>query len=53
MAHVLSGIRREVLIETDDLVFKLNLSFDICRMSSEVPQIDEDANVLNHMSTCH
>ena len=46
---VLSEARREILIETNELVFKLRLRFGICCMASEggiVPQINEDASVL-------
>ena len=49
----LSEVRREIMMETDDMVFKLGLKFDICCMASEerrVPQIEED---LNHKSMCH
>jgi len=53
------GVRREVLMKTDDLVFKLRLRFDICcmaMMASEgrrVPQIDKDLSFLYHRSMCH
>ena len=51
----LSGIRREILMETDHLLFKLLLRFDICCVASEewrVVQIDhdEDPSVLYHRS---
>ena len=32
---VLLGVGREILMETNELVFKLSLRFDICRMTSE------------------
>ena len=50
---VLSGVRREILMETDDLAFKLRLGFDICCMTSEEPQIEEDLSLLYHRSMCH
>jgi hypothetical protein len=56
VSDVLSGVRRELLMERDDLVFKLRLRFDICCMASEgrrLPQMDEDASVLYHRSMCH
>ena len=43
-------------METDDLVFKLRLGFDIRCMTSEeksVPQIEEDQSLLYHRSMCH
>ena len=49
-------VRREILMETDDLVFKLRLGFDICCMALEegkVPQIEEDPSMLYHKSMCH
>ena len=51
----LSGVRREILMETDDRVCKLRLGVDICRMTSEerwMPEI-EDLSVLYHESMCH
>ena len=45
-----SEVRREVLMETDDLVFKLRLRFDICCMASEerrvLQQVEEDPSLL-------
>ena len=52
----LTGDRREILMETDDLAFKLRLRFDICCMALEergVPQIEEDLSVLYYRSMCH
>ena len=52
---VLSEVRREVQMETDDFVFKLSLRFDICCVASEemrVPEI-EDPSMLCHRSMCH
>ena len=52
---VLSEVRREVLMETDDLVFKLRLRFDICCMVSEerrVLQDEEDLILLRCRSMC-
>ena len=52
----LSEIRQEILMETDDLVFKLRLRFEIWRMASEdkrVPQIEEDLSLLNQRSMCY
>ena len=43
-------------METDDLVFKLRLKFDICCIALEekrVPQIEEDPSVLYDRSMCH
>ena len=40
-------------METDDVVFKLRLKFDICCMASEerrVPQTQEDSSLLYHRS---
>ena len=51
----LSEVRREILMETDDPVFKLRLRFDICCMTPEersVPEI-EDPSLLNDESMCH
>ena len=51
----ISGVRREILMETDDLVFKLRLTFDIRCMASEkerLPQIEEDPSLLYHKSMC-
>ena len=39
---VLSEVRREVLMETDDVVFKLRLRFDICCMASEEGRVLQD-----------
>jgi len=42
-------VRQEILMETDDLLFKLRLGFDICCMTSEerrVPQIEEDPSLI-------
>jgi hypothetical protein len=53
---VLSEVRREILMEMDDPVFKLRLKFDICCMASEerrVLQIEEDPSLLHHRSMCH
>ena len=45
-----SEVRREVLMETDDLVFKLRLRFDICCLASEerkvLQQVEEDPSLL-------
>ena len=52
---VLSEVRREILIETDDLVFKLRLRFDICCITSEerrVLQVEEDPTLLFYRSMC-
>ena len=52
VSGVLSEVGREILLETDDLVFKLRLKFDICCMASEerrVQQIEENPNLLDHM----
>ena len=52
----LSEFRREILMETDDLVLKLKLGFDICCVASEerrVPQVEEDPSLLYHRSMCH
>ena len=52
---ILSEVRREVLMETDDLVFKLRLKFDICCMVSEarrVLQDEEDPILLCCRSMC-
>ena len=48
-------VRQEILMETDDPVFKLKLRFDICCMALEerkVPEI-EDPSLLCHKSMCH
>ena len=53
---VLSGLRREILMETDDPVFKVILRFDICCMTSgerRVPQIEEDPCLLYYRSMFH
>ena len=42
-------------METDDLVFKLRLRFDICCMASEkrrVVQVEEDPSLLYRRSMC-
>ena len=52
---VLSEVRREVLMETDDLVFKLRLRFDICCIASEerrVLQVEEDQSRICYASMC-
>ena len=52
----LTGDRREILMEMDDLAFKLRLRFDICCMALEesgVPQIEEDPSVFYYRSMCH
>ena len=48
----LSEFRREILMETDDLLFKLRLRFDICRMASEERRVThiEDPSLLYHKS---
>ena len=51
----MSEVRREILMETDDLGFELKLRFDICCMASEerkVPQI-EDPSLLYQRSMYH
>ena len=51
----LSEVRQEILMETDDQVFKLKLRFNICCMALEerrVPEI-EDPSLLCHKSMCH
>ena len=51
----LSEVRQEILMETDDAVFKLRLRFNICCMASEerrVPEI-ENPGLLCHKSMCH
>ena len=53
---VLSGVGREIQMETDDLAFKLRMRFDVSCMASEesrVPQIKKDLIVLYHRSMCH
>ena len=53
---VLSEVRREILMETNDLVFKLTLRFDICCLASEesrMLQIEEDPSLLYNRSMCH
>ena len=49
----LSEVRREIPMETDDLMFKLRLRFDIyCTASEErrVPQVEENPSLLYHRS---
>ena len=53
---VLSEARQEILMETDDLAFKLRLRFDICCMAAEersMSQNEEDLSVLYHRGMCH
>jgi len=47
-------VRREILMETDNLGFKLRLRFDICCIASEerrVPQIEEGRSLLYDISS--
>ena len=54
--YLFSEVRREILMETDNLIFKLRLKFDICCMASKdrkLPQIEEDPSLLYDTSMCH
>jgi hypothetical protein len=53
---VLSGARREILMEMDELSFKLRMGFDICSFASEegrMLQVEEDPSVIYHRCMCH